>query len=126
MPFAYMGFTQEANIRHFHFQRVLPRVRGANAGSVVRFTLDADMSLFARFRVPVQEGPAICLQILRAASAGDEQNAAEPASYAVTYEHLSNFASARAQSAEAKLARRRSRPPFKPSGASQLKWPRTH
>ena len=82
------------------------------------------MSLFARFRIPVQEGPSLCLQILTAALAGADQASVEPASFVVTVEHLSNFASARASNEQAKAARRRPRPPFKPSGASQLKWPR--
>ncbi len=126
MQFAYMGFTQEANIRHFHFQRVLPRARPTRIPNVVRFTLNADMALFATYRIPVQEGPAICLQILTAALAGTDEESAEPASYAVTREHLSDFALARTKVEEAKLARRRARPPFKPSNNSQLKWPRVN
>lgn len=126
MQFAYMGFTQEANIRCFRFQHVLPRARPIRPPSVVQFTLRADMALFARFRIPVQEGPSLCLQILTAALAGADQESVEAASFVVTVEHLSNFASARATSEQAKLARRRPRPPFKPSGASQLKWPRAN
>jgi hypothetical protein len=123
MQLVYMGFTQEAGIRCFHFQRILTQARLANVPKIVQFTLKADMSLFMEYRIPVQEGPAICLQILTDALAGFEENAIAPAAFAVTVEHLSTFASARTASEEAKTARRKQRTPFKPSSSSQLKFP---
>jgi hypothetical protein len=123
MQLVYMGFTQEAALRCFHFQRVLTQARLTNLPKVVQFTLKADMSLFMRFRIPVQEGPALCLQILTDALAGSDETAVEPASYAVTPEHLSTFASARTVVEEARAARRKPRAPFKPSNSSQLKLP---
>jgi hypothetical protein len=125
MQFAYMGFTQEANIRHYHFQRVLLRARAARVSNVVRFTLNADLALFAHYHIPVQEGPTICLQILSDALAESEDGTVAAATYAVTPEHLSNIAMARTKAEEARHAKRRPRPPFKPSANSQLKWPRT-
>ena len=123
MQLVYMGFTQESSLRCFHFQRVLTQARLTNLPKIVQFTLKADMSQFMRFRIPVQEGPALCLQILTDTLAGSDENALGAASYAVTTEHLSTFASARTTSEEAKMARRKSRPPFKPSSSSQLKLP---
>jgi hypothetical protein len=130
MQLVYMGFTQEASLRCFHFQRVLAQSNLANLPRVVQFTLKADMSLFMQYRIPVQEGPAICLQILTNELEAADVNAAaniEPAqaqtSYAVTTEHLTSFVSARTISEEARLARRKPRPPFKPSNSSQLKLP---
>jgi|SRR5580693_3988013 hypothetical protein len=123
MQLVYMGFTQEAGVRCFHFQRILTQARLANLPKMVQFTLKADMSLFMEYRIPVQEGPAICLRILTDALAGSEESAVAPASFAVTTEHLSNFASARTASEEAKSARRKQRTPFKPSNSSQLKFP---
>ena len=123
MQLVYMGFTQEASLRCFHFQRVLTQARLANLPKVVQFTMKADMSLFMRYRIPVQEGPALCLQILTDALSGSDENTVLPASYAVTTEHLSTFASARTSVEEAKAARRKPRPPFKPSNSSQLKLP---
>ena len=64
MQLVYMGFTQEAGVRCFHFQRILTQSRLANLPKIVQFTLKADMSLFMEYRIPVQDGPAICLQIL--------------------------------------------------------------
>ena len=123
MQLVYMGFTQEAGVRCFHFQRVLTQARLANLPKIVPFTLKADMSLFMEYRIPVQDGPAICLQILSNALAGCEETEVAPASFAVTTEHLSNFASARTANKEAKTARRKQRTPFKPSNSSQLKFP---
>jgi hypothetical protein len=123
MQLVYMGFTQEAALRCFHFQRVLTQARLANLPKIVQFTMKADMSLFMRYRIPVQEGPALCLQILTNTLAGFEEDSVLPASYAITSEHLSSFASARTSVEEAKAARRKPRPPFKPSSSSQLKLP---
>ncbi len=123
MQLVYMGFTQEAALRCFHFQRVLTQARLANLPKIVEFTMKADMSLFMRYRIPVQEGPALCLQILTTTLAGSEEENVLPASYAITSEHLSSFASARTTVEEAKAARRKPRPPFKPSSSSQLKLP---
>ena len=123
MQLVYMGFTQEAGVRCFHFQRVLTQARLANLPKIVPFTLRADMSLFMEYRIPVQDGPGICLQILTNALAGSEESDIAPASFAVTIEHLANFASARTATEEAKSARRKQRAPFKPSNSSQMKFP---
>jgi hypothetical protein len=123
MQLVYMGFTQEASLRCFHFQRILAQSRLTNLPKIVQFTLKADMSLFMQHHIPVQEGPAICLQILTDSLAGSEDSDVASASYAITKEHLSTFVSARTLVAEAKAARRKPRPPFKPSSSSQLKLP---
>jgi hypothetical protein len=123
MQLVYMGFTQEASLRCFHFQRILAQSRLSNLPKIVQFTLKADMALFMQHHIPVQEGPAICLQILTDSLAGSDENEIAPVSYAITKEHLSTFVSARTTIAEAKAARRKPRPPFKPSNSSQLKLP---
>ena len=56
------------------------------------------MALFMQHHIPVQEGPAICLQILTDTLAGSDENEIASASYAVTKEHLSTFVSARTTS----------------------------
>jgi hypothetical protein len=81
------------------------------------------MSMFMQYRIPVQEAPAICLQILTDVLAGSDENTPAPVSYAVTTEHLTSFVSARTTNEEARMARRKPRPPFKPSNSSQLKLP---
>jgi hypothetical protein len=123
MQLLYMGFTQEATLRCFHFQRISTQARLSTLPKIAQFTLKADMALFMQYHIPVQEGPAICLQILTDTLVGSDENEIASASYAVTNEHLSTFVSARTSIAEAKAARRRPRPPFKPSSSSQLKLP---
>jgi hypothetical protein len=123
MQLVYMGFTQEASLRCFHFQRVLTQSRLSSLPKIVQFTLKADMALFMQNHIPVQDGPAICLQILTDTLIGSDENEIASTSYAITKEHLSTFVSARTMVAEAKAARRKPRPPFKPSISSQLKLP---
>jgi hypothetical protein len=123
MQLVYMGFTQQASLRCFRFQRVFTQARPTNLPKVVEITMKADMALFLRYRIPVQEGPALCLQILNTELAGLDESALEPASYAITSEHLSSFVSARTSVEEARAARRKPRAPFKPSSSSQLKLP---
>jgi hypothetical protein len=113
MQLVYMGFTQEASLRCFHFERVLTQSGLSNLPRVVQFTLKADMSMFMKHRIPVQEAPAICLRILTDELEHSDENTLAPVSYAVTTEHLSSFVSARAVSEEARMARRKPRMPFK-------------
>lgn len=123
MQFLYMGFSQQANIRSYRFQGVVPRERPSKTGKNLEFLLTADMALLAKHRIRVQDGPTLCLQILGAAFTGEEDHAPQFASYAITLEDVSAFASARNAIEESKAARRKHRPPFKPSPSSQLKWP---
>jgi hypothetical protein len=123
MQLVYMGFTQQASLRCFRFQRVLAQARPTNLPKVVEIVMKADMALFLRYRIPVQEGPALCLQILTTQLAGSDEMALEPSSFAITNEHLSSFVSARTTVEEARAARRKPRAPFKPSISSQLKLP---
>ena len=54
----YMGFEQHGSVRAYRFERLTP-------GSDKRtFTVEADMALFARHHVGIQEGPALCLHLL--------------------------------------------------------------
>lgn len=125
MHFLYMGFTQQGNIRCFRFQGVFPRERPTKIARMLEFSITADMALWARYKIPVQEGPTLCLEILTAAlAAAADQNLPFKA-YSVTPEDLSAFASARTALADAKMARRKPRIPFKPAPSSQLKWPQT-
>ena len=125
MQLVYMGFTQQASLRCFRFQRVLAQARPTNLPKVVEIVMKADMALFLRYRIPVQEGPALCLQILttQLELAGSDEMAPEAASFAITTEHLTSFVSARTSVEEARAARRKPRAPFKPSSSSQLKLP---
>jgi hypothetical protein len=123
MNFLYMGFTQQANIRSYRFQGVVPRERPAKIAKNLEFLMTADMALLSQFRIRVQDGPSLCLQILSAALAGAPDNQVPFVSYAITSADLSAFTSARNALEESKVSHRKHRPPFKPSPSSQLKWP---
>jgi hypothetical protein len=61
MHFSYDGFTHHGNRRCFQF-------RGIEERNPVRaFSIEIDLPLFAQNRVPIQEGPMFCLQMLTAA-----------------------------------------------------------
>jgi hypothetical protein len=123
MQFLYMGFSQQANVRIFRFQGVMPRERPSRTVKNLEFMLSADMALLSQHRIRVQDAPTLCLQILDAAFTSDEEQAIQFASYLITHSDVSKFASARNALEESKIARRKHRPPFKPSPSSQLKWP---
>lgn len=54
----YMGFEQNGSVRAYCFERLTP-------GSEKRtFTVEAEMALFAKHHVGIQEGPALCLHLL--------------------------------------------------------------
>ncbi len=61
----YMGFDQTANIRTYRFDRLAP-------GEETReFTVSADLELFAKHHVGIQEGPALSLGRVQLALAAD-------------------------------------------------------
>ena len=75
MQFLYMGFSQQANVRIFRFQGVMPRERPTRTAKNLEFMLSADMALLAQYRIRVQDGPTLCLQILAAAFTSEEEQA---------------------------------------------------
>ena len=125
MQLLYRGFSQQANVRSYHFERALPAERAQKAERYVTFEMNADLSLLARYHIPLQDGPALCLRILTAALDGAEGEEAPFDSYAVTTEDLAGIEAERKAVEDEKAVRRRSRQPFKPSAASQLKAPQT-
>lgn len=107
MDVAYMGFTQDAGIRCFRFERIIEAQRQlGNPRRTVQFMISADMALFLRHGVPIQEGPAICRGVLAEATAGTSEKDLVPASYFVAEAHLASFAAAKVAIAQAKVARR--------------------
>lgn len=63
-PPKYVGFEQRGNTRLYRFERMLA---GESRAS---FTVNAEMSLFTKHHVGIQEGPALCLGVLIAALDG--------------------------------------------------------
>lgn len=56
----YTGFEQAGNIRTFRFERLLP------GEETQTFHVTADLALFKKHRVGIQEGPTLCLEVLMA------------------------------------------------------------
>jgi len=68
MVFAYQGFTHESGRRCFLFHSIEPNV------PVIAFSIQVDLRLFVQYKVPVQDGPSFCLQMLtKASSVGSTQ-----------------------------------------------------
>jgi hypothetical protein len=124
MQFRYIGFSQQANMRCYRFEGVALSDRLKKTPNV-EFALSADMRLIAEHSVRVQDLPSLCLQILTFALSTGEDNAVQFASYQITCGDLTAFAAAHKPADGAKSGRRKPRPDFKPSAASQLRWPRT-
>jgi hypothetical protein len=56
----YMGFEHRGTVRIYRFERLIP-------GEAKRtFTVDADLTLFTKHHVGIQEGPVLCLHLLAA------------------------------------------------------------
>jgi hypothetical protein len=64
MVFAYQGFTHESGRRCFLFNSVEANV------PAMAFTIEVDLRLFVQYKIPVQDGPSFCLQMLTKASTG--------------------------------------------------------
>jgi hypothetical protein len=114
MQFLYMGFSQQAGLRCFRFQGVLPTERPANVSSNIELEMSADMALLAQHRVRVQDGPALCLQILSVILAGAADTAIPFEAYRITEEDVRAFVIERDAIDLANQAKRKSRQPFKP------------
>jgi hypothetical protein len=114
MQFVFMGFSQLASIRRYTFHGLVPKQKNRV------FTLSADLTQLNKYRVSIQEGPALCLRILGAAFESAEL-APQQFAYDITESDLLTYAAAKDALVAAKLVHRKRRGPFKPSAASQLR-----
>jgi len=55
----YMGFEQKGRTRAYRFEWVV------SGGGTAMLTVSADMDLFTRHHIGIQEGPSLCLDLLR-------------------------------------------------------------
>jgi cold shock CspA family protein len=69
----YLGFEHRGNVRVYLFEGLIP---GATKRS---FAVDADVALFTRHHIGMQEGPALCLHLL--AEELDAADTAAPSSF---------------------------------------------
>jgi hypothetical protein len=124
MQFLYMGFSQEANIRSYRFHGIPPKEKGISPPKAAKYALQTDLSLLPQHRISIQEGPELCLRILMEALGGGV-TVDGFSEYSVTVADMSAYYVAKHGTGEAKVTRRKARPPFKPSASSQLRWPQT-
>lgn len=108
MELRYMGFEQKHGARSYRFDGV---TRGA---PTVQYVITADLALFLKHHVGIQEGPNLCARKLATDLA--QLQAGE---HVLTNEDLLEYARARDEAEERRAAKRagfRRRPPAPHSG----------
>jgi hypothetical protein len=58
MQLRYMGFEQAKAVRVYRFDRIEERV------PTIRYTVTADLALFLKHHIGIQEGPTLCARKL--------------------------------------------------------------
>ena len=92
-----MGFNQAKNIRKYKFDGV------AKDETATHFVVSADLALFVRYRVGLQEGPSLCLKKLSA-----DLEMLQPLPHELTSGDVADHVSAQATAAaERKTSRKR-------------------
>ena len=115
MHFVYEGFTQDGDRRCFVFRGIEER----NPTNI--FSIEIDLQLLLQNRVPVQDGPMFCLQLLTSASVGGPGCLSRFLSYRVVGEDLRPLIIERGRSAEKALKKQFHKRPMKPSSTSNLR-----
>ena len=107
MNFAYDGFTHNQHGRCFVFRAIV------EGKQVSVFHIQVHLSLLAKHKVPVQEAPMFCLELLKTASlSGHEDFPEKFQSYCVIAEDFRALVMERERRAEEKALKK---PPRRPS-----------
>ena len=115
MHFAYDGFTHNGGRRCFLFRGIEER------NPALTFSIEVDVQLLLQNRVPVQEGPMFCLQLLTTASNGGPDCLDRFHSYIVVGDDFRPLLVERERRAAEKALKKPFRKPIrKPSLASNL------
>ena len=115
MQFAYEGFTQIGDRRCFLFRGIEER------NPTISFSIGVDLRLLVQNRVPMQEGPMFCLQLLTTASVSGPMCLDRFQSYTVVGEDFRPLLIERERREAEKALRKPARKPArKPSSASNL------
>ena len=116
MHFAYDGFTHDGSRRCFLFRGIEER------NPVSAFSIEIDLPLFAQNRVPVQEGPMFCLQLLTTALLAGQASLDRFHSYRVVGDDFRPLLIEREKHAAEKALKVRARRPIrKPSYTSNVR-----
>jgi hypothetical protein len=98
MQLRYMDLYQTNNTREYRFD-------GVGAGETAKhFVVSADLALFGKYQMPLQEGPALCLKRLAA-----DLETLQPLPHEHTSGDLAAHASAQAAAAGRKNSARKQR-----------------
>lgn len=115
MRFAYEGFTQDGDRRCFLFRGI----EQPNPTNI--FSIEIELPLLFQNRVPIQDGPMFCLQLLTTASVGGSNRLNRFLSYRVVGEDLRPLLVEREQRAADKaLKKQPHKRPIKPSAMSNV------
>lgn|SRR6185437_388390 len=113
--FSYEGFTQHGDRRCFLFRGIEDR------NPAILFSIEVDLPLLQQSRVPLQDGPMFCLQLLTTASVEGPNCLNRFQKYRVVAEDFRPLLIERERSAAEKALRKSPRAPFrKPSFTSNL------
>jgi hypothetical protein len=116
MDFAYDGFTQDGDRRCFLFRGI----EAHNPTSI--FCIETDLRLLLQNRVPVQDGPRFCLQLLTTASVGGPSCLNRFHSYIVVVEDFRPLLIERERlTSEKALKKQPHKRPINPSSTSNLR-----
>ncbi len=95
MQLRYLGFDQSAAIRTYRFDVVTDR------SPAVHYAITADMGLFLKYHVGIQEGPSLCAHKLTS-----DLETLQEGEHRLTDEDLLSYLAARAEADSRKAARR--------------------
>jgi len=114
--FAYQGFTQNGDKRCFTF-----RDRKTQNDPMGTFSIEVDLPLLSKMRLPVQEGPRFCLLLLNTASLAGSDFLDRFHTYRLVEEDFHQLLAERERGAVQRAMRKPPRRPFrKPSSHSTL------
>jgi len=106
MRFAYDGFEQFGDNRHFLFRAV----EGSDSKPL---SIQIDLGLMAKNGLSMQEAPMFCLQLLNGATHGTPDWLNRFVCYTVVHADLASMVAERQQKASDKLSRKAPRRPFR-------------
>jgi len=115
MHFAYQGFTHDRDIRSFKFRGI------EELSPPIDFLIEIDLPLLFRTKVPVQDGPTFCFNLLVAAAFGGASFLERFRHYRVLESDFRPLLVERARQAAEKAMRKTPRQPArKPSSTSNV------
>lgn len=88
-PLRYVGFEQQGNIRAYRFEPIAPIEESQS------FTVEVDLVLFRTHHVTLQEGPALCLQLLMAEMVAAGPNCGPALRCSITDQKMSAYVAGR-------------------------------